>query len=111
MEDKIDNIDTNKTMTVQEMFGDVPEEKSLNSLNIDAIKSFKEELPAAIEATSISPKFSWANIAKKLTEGDEWIFGGKDSAIFKKYEKGMGVNSADDEYYESSSSPAGLGKK
>ena len=112
MEDKIDNIDTNKTMTVQEMFGDVPEEKSLNSLNIDAIKSFKEELPAAIEATSIRPKFSWATIAKKLTEGDEgWFAGGEDSARFKKYEKGMGVNSADDEYYESSSSPAGLGKK
>jgi len=92
-----------KKLTVQEMFGDDSEKKSLNSLNVAAIENFKEDLPAAIEAASIegtvadNPRnigeSAFQNLSRRLVEGDDWLFGGKDTKGFEKYKNAMGVNS------------------
>lgn len=92
-----------RRLTVQEMFGDDSEKKSLNSLNVAAIENFKENLPAAIEAASIegtvadNPRnigeSAFQNLSRRLVEGDDWLFGGKDTKGFEKYKNAMGVNS------------------
>ena len=104
-----------KRMTVQEMFGDEPEKKSLNSLNVAAIENFKKDLPAAIEAASVKGTVAdnprnigesiFQSLAQSLVEGDDWLFGGKDTKAFQNYKKAMGVNS---NYVFNV--PAGLGK-
>lgn len=92
-----------RRLTVQEMFGDNSKEKSLNSLNVAAIENFKKDLPAAIEAASVkgtvaeNPRnigeSALQNLSRRLVEGDDWLFGGKNSKGFEKYKNTMGVNS------------------
>lgn len=104
-----------KRMTVQEMFGDESEKKSLNSLNVAAIENFKKDLPAAIEAASVKGTVAdnprnigesiFQSLAQSLVEGDDWLFGGEDTKAFQNYKKAMGVNS---NYVFNV--PAGLGK-